>query len=128
MKLREVSKYVTEIEVGIAAGAMSFNKNFWEGLPADIQKTLNDLVPYMDKLFTNSYVNGYTAVKNKIKKLGKPEFVTPPPAAMNEGKKVGLSIWDEWAEEMEKQGLSGKMALAEFERLLKSYGVSLPGR
>lgn len=126
LKLPEVSKYVTNLDVGLVAANIIMNKKWYNKLPKDLKKIVDDLGPYITKLGVKSYEEGVEEVVAKLKEMKKPEFISLSPEVMKEWRKVALPMWDEWAEEQEAKGLPGKEVLAEFKRLLREHGVAIP--
>lgn len=87
-KMHEVQKHLTLTEHGYLGYAVITNKKFWEGLPADIRKQLEDA---MDQ--STSYANQIAKMENdkaleSVKKSGKTEVYTPTAAEKLAFKKV----------------------------------------
>jgi C4-dicarboxylate-binding protein DctP len=79
-KMHEVQKHLTLTEHGYLGYAVITNKKFWDGLPADIRKQLEDA---MDQ--STRYANQIAQVENDkaldaVKKSGKTQVYTPSPA------------------------------------------------
>ena len=87
-KMHEVQKHLTLTEHGYLGYAVITNKKFWEGLPADIRKQLEDA---MDQ--STRYANQIAKMENdkaleSVKKSGKTEVYTPTAAEKLAFKKV----------------------------------------
>ncbi len=76
-KMHEVQKYLTLTEHGYLGYAVIVNKKFWDGLPADIRKELDDAMEQATR-----YANQIAKVENDnaleaVKKSGKTVVYTP---------------------------------------------------
>jgi C4-dicarboxylate-binding protein DctP len=75
-KMHEVQKYLTLSDHGYLGYAVIVNKNFWEGLPPDIRKTLEgamaDATKYADDIAKKENDDALEAVK----KSGRTQFIT----------------------------------------------------
>ena len=75
-KMHEVQKYLTISDHGYLGYAVIVNKKFWDGLPADIRKTLEgamaDATKYADDIARKENEDALEAVK----KSGKTQFIT----------------------------------------------------
>ena len=76
-KMHEVQKYVTVTNHGYLGYAVIVNKKFWEGLPADIRKQLDDAMEQATR-----YANQIAQVENDnaleaVKKSGKTTVYVP---------------------------------------------------
>jgi C4-dicarboxylate-binding protein DctP len=78
-KMHEVQKYLTISDHGYLGYAVIVNKKFWDGLPADIRKTLEgamaDATTYADDIAKKENEDSLDAVK----KSGKTQFITLTP-------------------------------------------------
>jgi len=78
-KMHEVQKYLTLSDHGYLGYAVIVNKKFWDGLPADIRKTLEgamaDATTYADDIAKKENED---ALEN-VKKSGKTQFITLTP-------------------------------------------------
>ena len=75
-KMHEVQKYVTLSDHGYLGYAVIVNKKFWDGLPADIRKQLDDAMEQATR-----YANQIAKVENDqaldaVKKSGKSELIS----------------------------------------------------
>src|SRR5881275_304182 len=86
-KMHEVQKYLTISDHGYLGYAVIVNKKFWDGLPADIRKTLEtamaDATKYADDIAKKENEDALEAVK----KSGKTQFVTLTPEEKKAWKK-----------------------------------------
>src|SRR3982751_34469 len=78
-KMYEVQKYLTRSDHGYLGYAVIVNKKFWDGLPPDIRKTLDeamaDATKYADDIAKKENDDALEAVK----KSGKTQFITLSP-------------------------------------------------
>jgi C4-dicarboxylate-binding protein DctP len=91
-KMYEVQKYLTLSNHGYLGYAVIVNKKFWDGLPADIRKTLEGAMAEATK-----YANEIAKKENDdalaaVKKSGKTEFIELTPAEKNEWKKALVKV------------------------------------
>jgi C4-dicarboxylate-binding protein DctP len=87
-KMHEVQKNLTLTEHGYLGYAVITNKKFWEGLPADIRKQLEDAMEQATR-----YANQIAKMENEksldaVKKSGKTVVYTPSAAERTAFKKV----------------------------------------
>jgi C4-dicarboxylate-binding protein DctP len=89
-KMHEVQKHLTLTEHGYLGYAVITNKKFWDGLPADIRKQLDDALEQSTR-----YANQIAKMENDksleaVKKSGKTEIHTPTAAERLAFKKTML--------------------------------------
>jgi C4-dicarboxylate-binding protein DctP len=94
-KMHEVQKYLTLSDHGYLGYAVIVNKKFWDGLPPDIRKTLDQAM-----VDTTKYVNDIAKKENDdaleaVKKSGKTEIITLSPEEKREWKKVLAKVHKE---------------------------------
>lgn len=94
-KMHEVQKHLTLTEHGYLGYAVITNKKFWDGLPADIRKQLDDA---MDQ--STRYANQIAKMENEkalesVKTSGKTQVYTPTAAERLELKKILLKTHNE---------------------------------
>ncbi|MDK9725403.1 MAG: TRAP transporter substrate-binding protein [Sterolibacteriaceae bacterium MAG5] len=96
-KMHEVQKYVTLSDHGYLGYAVIVNKKFWEGLPADIRKSLDDAMEQATR-----YANQIAKVENdhalaEVKKSGKSELISLTPEQKKAWKKAMVKVHDQMA-------------------------------
>ncbi len=101
-KMHEVQKYVTLSDHGYLGYAVIVNKKFWEGLPADIRKQLEDAMEQATR-----YANQIAKVENDqaleaVKKSGKSEIIVLTPEQKKAWKKAMLKVHDQMADRIGK--------------------------
>jgi len=87
-KLYEVQKFLTESSHGYVGYLVVANKKFWDGLPADVRKVMEEAMAK-----TTTYANAISKSANEaalegIKKTGKTTVIDLTPAQREEWKKV----------------------------------------
>ncbi len=91
-KMHEVQKYLTLSDHGYLGYAVIVNKKFWDGLPADIRKTLEgamaDATKYADDIARKENEDALAAVK----KSGKTQFITLTPEEKKAWKKALVKV------------------------------------
>ena len=116
-KIYEVQKHITLSNHGHLAYAVIANKQFWDGLPADIRTILAGAVKD-----ATTYANAIAATENalaldKIKVSGKSTVYTPTAAEQTEWKKALMPVH----QEMEK-----RVGKATIEAAYKAAGFVAP--
>ncbi len=91
-KMHEVQKFVTLTEHGYLGYAVIVNKKFWDGLPADIRKSLDDAMEQATR-----YANQISKVENDnaldaVKKSGKTTVYAPTKEERAAFKKVLVGV------------------------------------
>ena len=94
-KMHEVQKFVTLSDHGYLGYAVIVNKKFWDGLPADIRKQLNDAMEQSTR-----YANQIAKVENdtsleNVKKSGKSELITLTAEQKKAWKKAMFKVHDQ---------------------------------
>jgi C4-dicarboxylate-binding protein DctP len=87
-KLYEVQKYLTESSHGYVGYLVVANKKFWDGLPPDVRKVMEEAM-----VKTTTYANAISKSANEaalegIKKTGKTTVIDLTPAQRDEWKKA----------------------------------------
>jgi C4-dicarboxylate-binding protein DctP len=94
-KMHEVQKYLTISDHGYLGYAVIVNKKFWDGLPADVRKTLEgamaDATQYADDIAKKENDEALEGVK----KSGKTQFITLSPEEKKAWKKALLKVHQE---------------------------------
>jgi len=91
-KMHEVQKHLTLTEHGYLGYAVIVNKKFWDGLPADVRKQLDDAMEQSTR-----YANQIAKVENdnaleNVKKSGKTQVYTPTAAERSAFKKALVPV------------------------------------
>ncbi|MFZ1538423.1 MAG: TRAP transporter substrate-binding protein [Chromatiaceae bacterium] len=97
-KMYEVQKYVTKSDHGYLGYAVIVNKAFWEGLPADIRKSLEEAM-----VESTQYANDIAKQENedslkKVKESGKSEILELTPEQKASWKKALAKVHKEMAD------------------------------
>jgi C4-dicarboxylate-binding protein DctP len=94
-KMYEVQKYLTLSDHGYLGYAVIVNKKFWDGLPPDIRKILDqamaDATTYADDIAKKENDDALEAVK----KSGKTQFITLTPEEKKAWKKALVKVHEE---------------------------------
>jgi C4-dicarboxylate-binding protein DctP len=101
-KMHEVQKFVTLSDHGYLGYAVIVNKKFWDGLPADIRKQLDDAMEQSTR-----YANQIAKVENDqalegVKKAGKSEIITLTPEQKKAWKKAMFKVHDQMSSRVGK--------------------------
>jgi C4-dicarboxylate-binding protein DctP len=75
-KMHEVQKYMTRTQHGYLGYAVVVNKGFWDGLPPDVRKTLEECLAESTKFANDIAQKENDEAVEKVKASGKTEVVT----------------------------------------------------
>ena len=120
-KIVEVTKYHSNVHLAALAYGTIMNKNSWNKLPKDIQKTIADVTTEMmpDKLCA-----AVSAEKEKGKQQTRDrnqEIYEIPAKERARWVATGKPARDKWVKAMEAKGLPGRAVLDEASRLMKAH-------
>ncbi len=101
-KMHEVQKFVTLSDHGYLGYAVIVNKKFWEGLPGDVRKQLEDAMEQATR-----YANQIAKVENDqaldaVKKSGKSEIITLTADQKKAWKKSMVKVHEQMADRIGK--------------------------
>lgn len=101
-KMHEVQKFVTVSNHGYLGYAVIVNKRFWDGLPADVRKQLDDAMEQSTR-----YANQFAKIDNDnaldmVRKSGKSEIITLTPEQKKAWKKSLVKVHDQMADRVGK--------------------------
>jgi C4-dicarboxylate-binding protein DctP len=101
-KMHEVQKYVTLSDHGYLGYAVIVNKKFWDGLPPDVRKQLEDAMEQATR-----YANQIAKVENDaaldaVKKSGKSEIIMLTADQKKAWKKAMLKVHDQMGDRVGK--------------------------
>lgn len=101
-KMHEVQKFVTVSNHGYLGYAVIVNKKFWDGLPADVRKQLDDAMEQATR-----YANQFAKVDNDnalemVRKSGKSEIITLTPEQKKAWKKSLVKVHEQMADRVGK--------------------------
>jgi TRAP-type C4-dicarboxylate transport system substrate-binding protein len=114
-RIGEVTKYVTDIDLGHDTFFVVINMGSWNRLPKDVQKVFEDLSGDWAVDFTGKAWDKFDAeAKEKVQAKGI-EFITLPPEEKARWKKLLTPIKDAYAAELDAKGLPGTKILEELQ-------------
>jgi C4-dicarboxylate-binding protein DctP len=87
-KMHEVQKYVALSDHGYIGYAVIANKKFWDGLPADVRKTLDEAMRDATKFANDQAAKDNADALEAVKKSGKSQILTLTDAEKAQMKKV----------------------------------------
>jgi TRAP-type C4-dicarboxylate transport system substrate-binding protein len=123
----EVTKYVTEPQMGSVFFAVFINRNTYNKLPKDIQAIIDEMAqdPKYGLIAAKQMDDLSEAGKQCLLKKGV-QFLEWEPAALEElGKRIS-PVWDKWVSDREAKGLPARKALNLFYTLQKEMGAKIP--
>jgi TRAP-type C4-dicarboxylate transport system substrate-binding protein len=123
----EVTKYVTEPQMGSVFFAVFINRNTYNKLPKDIQGIIDEMAqdPKYGLIAAKQMDDLSEAGKQCLLKHGV-QFLEWEPSALEELGKGLLPLWSKWIADREAKGLPARKTLDEFYTLQTNMGVKIP--
>jgi len=116
--------YWTHVQTENIPLIIGVNKDVWNSLPADIQKILDDMVPWTtqlwDKMWVDAEIELYPVLEAKVK-----EIYTPPAEELAKWDALDKPVWDEYAAFINSKGLPGTQLMNDYIALEKKYSIPL---
>jgi C4-dicarboxylate-binding protein DctP len=109
-KMHEVQKHMTMSDHGVVMYAVVVNKKFWDGLPPDIRKSLNEAMAESTKYVWQIAKQENDDALAKIKAAKTTEVYVLPPAEKAVWRKAMLPLYQEY------EGVVGKDTLQAIEK------------
>ena len=109
-KMHEVQKHMTMSDHGVVMYAVVVNKKFWDGLPPDIRKNLNEAMAESTKYVWDIAKKENDDALAKIKAAKTTEVYVLPPAEKAVWRKAMLPLYQEY------EGVVGKDTLQAIEK------------
>jgi C4-dicarboxylate-binding protein DctP len=109
-KMHEVQKHMTMSDHGVVMYAVVVNKKFWDGLPPDIRKSLNEAMAESTKYVWQIAKQENDDALAKIKAAKTTEVYVLPPAEKAMWRKAMLPLYQEY------EGVVGKDTLQSIEK------------
>ncbi len=104
-KMHEVQKYLTLSDHGYLGYAVIVNKKFWDGLPPDIRKTLEQCMKESTKFANDIAMRENNDALDAVKKSGKTQIITLTPDEKKAWKKALIKVHEENASRVGKEQL-----------------------
>ena len=120
-RYEEVAKYVTLINMGTSSSYFSMNLKFYNKLPKDIQKVINELFDEQSKIgLGGKYFDDVEkGVMETWTKKGV-QFYTPTKAEESMWFQLAGSTIEAWVKKTEEKGYPGKQIVTDLDALAKS--------
>ena len=117
LKLYEVAKYVTHLELPIASVSIVMNLDTWNSLPKEWQKIIEDALPEVDRATVEATRKDIEAAMGRYKEVGMSIYI---PTEEERAKWITpvMPIWDEYAK---KLGPDGEAVLKIFRKWSLEY-------
>lgn len=118
-RLGEVTKYVTDIDLGHDAFFVVMNEKSWNGLPDDVKKVFEELSGDWAVEFTGKAWDKFdeeAVGKNKASGI---EYLQLDAAEKAKWKALLAPVKDEYAAELEAKGLPGKKVVSDIQKMAK---------
>ncbi|MFH1952460.1 MAG: TRAP transporter substrate-binding protein [Pseudomonadota bacterium] len=124
--LFEVFPYWTNVDLWCAPFLIFMNKDKWDSLPKDIQKTIESVSNMNAARWLGDSAWGLDVKDEtlaKAEKAGKKlEMISMAPGELDRWKDIaGAPVWDAWVKEMNEKGLPGQKVLDAAKKLMKKY-------
>ncbi len=120
-KYQEVAKHVTLLNMGTSSSLLVMNSNFYNTLPKDVQKVINDLFNEQSKLGLGGKdfddVEKEARVKWEAKGV---KFYKPTDAEKTGWFQPARALIDTWIQNAKKRGLPGDKLVQELDELSKT--------
>jgi len=116
-RLEEVTKFITELNLGNLCIAMLMNKNTYEKLPDALKKVVNKAGEHARRNISASYDSEDGKAKEMMMKKGI-EVIVPSQGEMKRIYAAGMKVWKQWVQEMEDKGLPGRAVMDAYIKLL----------
>ena len=122
-KFAEMCKYVTMTDTVIYPFAVVMNMNTWNGLAADIQKVMNDLILEQSE-WTGNYMDKHVseAIEWSQSQQGV-EFINLPKTEKAKWDARLVFLKDKWAQRAAKKGLPAENIVTDIEILIKKHSL-----
>lgn len=122
LRLHEVVKYLNVTELGNNLGCPAvINLDVWNSLPADIQKTIEEINAEMVDKCTEIGMELYKKGMAAVKEAGVIIQSFPPEEERVLTEVARKEIWEPYAKRLDNMGLPGTQTLQEYSELLKKY-------
>lgn len=109
-KFFEVQKYISETNNGYLGYMLVTNTKFWDGLPADVRKTLEEILTEVT-VQVNKWATEFSeGDRQKIKDSGKSEILALTPEELAAWKKAMKSVYDQFTPAIGKDIVDAALA------------------
>ena len=124
--LKDATKYRTECSAVLDVFIVTMNRDTFAKLPADIQKIFDEnSTPAVSQKYAAAHMElekgARGAIAGSDKKAGNPPIHVLPPEELARWKLAAKGVLNEWAADLEKDGLPGKAMLADAASLVAKY-------
>ena len=109
-KFFEVQKYITESNNGYLGYMLVTNTKFWDGLPADVRKTLEEILNEVTTQVNQWATEFSESDRQKIKDSGKSELLKLTPEELAAWKTAMKSVYDKFTPEIGKDIVDAAVA------------------
>jgi TRAP-type C4-dicarboxylate transport system substrate-binding protein len=116
-RLGEVTKYVTDVDLGHDAFFVVMNQGTWNKLPQETQKVFNDLTGDWAVDFTGKAWDRFDKEAEAAVKAKGIEYISLSPQELAKWRKLLVPVKDEYTAELEAKKLPGKKILSELIKL-----------
>jgi TRAP-type C4-dicarboxylate transport system substrate-binding protein len=121
-KLQEVTKYHNDSGWAVGPLATVMNRQTWDSLPADIQKTIEGVSGEWYSKWDADVDTGVSErLVQSIKAMPGHEIIEFSPEEEAKAREISHQVWDKWVKEMEGKGLPGKKVLDAALQIMKEY-------
>jgi TRAP-type C4-dicarboxylate transport system substrate-binding protein len=118
-RLGEVTKYVTDIDLGHDAFFVVMNQKSWDKLPKDVQKVFDELTGDWAVQFTGKGWDRFDAEAVEMNKKRGIQYISLAPEELARWRKLLAPVKEKYAAEMDARGLPGTKVLSEMEKSAK---------
>jgi TRAP-type transport system periplasmic protein len=118
-RLGEVTKYVTNVDLGHDAFFVVMNQKSWDKLPKDVQKVFDELTGDWAVKFTGKAWDRFDAEAAEMNKKRGIQYINLAPEELARWRKLLAPVKEEYAAGLDARGLPGTKVLRELEDFAK---------
>lgn len=119
-KIHKLLPYHLDINFGYPGSMVLMNLDRWNGLPADIQKIIKDLKPWIIKELVKANTKELEWGKKMHESIGQ-TFITPTTEQLSKWQESSKKLHEKWITDNEAKGLPARAIYNEAQRLIKQY-------
>ncbi|MCJ7594364.1 MAG: TRAP transporter substrate-binding protein DctP, partial [Desulfobacterales bacterium] len=118
-RLGEVTKYVTDVDLGHDSFFVVMNQKSWAKLPKDVQKVFDELSGDWAVEFTGKAWDKFDAEAVSTNKAKGIEYLSLAPDELARWKKLLAPIKDEYTANLESKGLPAKKVMEALQKMAR---------
>lgn len=116
MRLADYTKYLTNLDMVVGLHPVVVNKKVWDSLPADVQKVINDLIPWAEEL-TNKKFDEMEKTSVEFAQSKGTQVIKMDDVEKQKAYEIAKPVWAKKAEGLDAKGLPGTKVLTELQKM-----------